>query len=308
MKIEKPRHDHKLTDLLKVCIFSLLMLAPLVASCSQWIYATINKNAYQSYSGTQSYTSATPVYQTNEVNSFEDLVQNNYYELHFTTTITFNDDLQPSNKVLQILSDYGNNVMNIINVSTNSDGDSLIYILNNIQYGEIDYLLSYNEIIDNTSSITRHYYELFNYDNANDDFSSAVEVGVIEGNLYIYTINTTILFQYLIDDYSAFLTSEDYSITAVNTMQEYTITQHEQSTLDNAFYYGVDQMTKSELFNWTQNTALYSGIKAMTDNLQIQTNAIAILLTYWFILTIIYIIVDIVLKLFTTITHLGTKD
>ena len=63
-------------------------------------------------------------------------------------------------------------------------------------------------------------------------------------------------------------------------------------------------MTKSELFNWTQNTAVYTGIKAMTDNLQIQTNAIAILLTYWFILTIIYIIVDIVLKLFTTMTHL----
>ena len=81
-------------------------------------------------------------------------------------------------------------------------------------------------------------------------------------------------------------------------------TYNKYSYLDNAFYYGVDQMTKSDLFNWTQNTAIYNGVKAMTDNLQIQTPAIAILIVYWFILTIIYVIIDIVLKCFTTITHM----
>ena len=63
-------------------------------------------------------------------------------------------------------------------------------------------------------------------------------------------------------------------------------------------------MTESDLFNWTENTALYTGIKGMTDNLEIGTPAIAILITYWFILTVIYVIIDIVLKGFTTITHM----
>ena len=80
--------------------------------------------------------------------------------------------------------------------------------------------------------------------------------------------------------------------------------------LDNAFYYGVEKMTQSDLFNWTQNTAIYTGVKTMTDNLEIQTPAIAILITYWFILTVIYVIIDIVLKGFTTITHMimGNKN
>ena len=103
--------------------------------------------------------------------------------------------------------------------------------------------------------------------------------------------------------------SQDVTLNGVNEYSIYYFLT-EKDTLDNAFYYGVEKMTESDLFNWTQNTTLYNGIKTMTDNLEIQTPAIAILLTYWFILTIIYVIIDIVLKGFTTLTHLimGNKN
>ena len=51
IKDEKQKHNHKLTDLLKVCIFGLLMIAPLLASVSQMLYVTLNKNAKDSYYG-----------------------------------------------------------------------------------------------------------------------------------------------------------------------------------------------------------------------------------------------------------------
>ena len=45
MKDEKQKHNHKLTDLIKVVIFAILMTAPLLASISQMLYVTLNKNA-----------------------------------------------------------------------------------------------------------------------------------------------------------------------------------------------------------------------------------------------------------------------
>lgn len=63
LKDMKEKHDHKFTNLLKVAIFALLMIAPLFASISQMLYATFNKNAYKSYYG--------------EIINEE--VQNNYY-------------------------------------------------------------------------------------------------------------------------------------------------------------------------------------------------------------------------------------
>lgn len=278
MKIEKPRHDHKLTDLLKVCIFSLLMLAPLIASCSQWIYATINKNAYQSYSGTQTQfvkQKVENVYRFTNFNNDNEFLYDYYTEFGFNGNVYAIDQGNIVSAYLdEALPDEYNKYENycIFNYSNHGEGNVLCS-------------LTVYQSIRQTNDL---YY------------TTGICLDYEEFNSFDLTINETfdINIQSLINN--GFLVD-----CPVNY---YEMVEVQATTLDNAFYYGVDQMTKSELFNWTQNTALYSGIKAMTDNLQIQTNAIAILLTYWFILTIIYIIVDIVLKLFTTITHLGTKD
>ena len=51
MKLEKITHDHLLTKWLKVIIFSLLMLAPLISVGVRCAYVVCNKNAYKSYYG-----------------------------------------------------------------------------------------------------------------------------------------------------------------------------------------------------------------------------------------------------------------
>ena len=255
-ELEK-KHDHKLTECLKVIIFSLLMLAPLFASISQMIYVSFNKNAYQSYSGTTTQIVENGYqYNTNVVNDETDLIADNIYEfrmnhvndkfsLYFLNLYIFNDD-----RLLLYCNDGG-------------------------------YIDVYNEKLELAYGITNLEYYLTNINNLTVYFTYA------EDTLDITDVDIGIS-QYIFE--SDFLGDTIYS-------------QIETSTLDNAFYYGVNQMTKSELFNWTQNTAVYTGVKAMTDNLQIQTPVVAILIVYWFILTIIYIIIDIVLGLFTKLTH-----
>lgn len=59
----------------------------------------------------------------------------------------------------------------------------------------------------------------------------------------------------------------------------------------------------SDLISWTSNTILYTGINAMNTQLNITSPLITELLTYWLMLTSIYVIIDIVLEMFVFITH-----
>lgn len=84
----------------------------------------------------------------------------------------------------------------------------------------------------------------------------------------------------------------------------YTVSFNKYSYLDNAFTYGISNLKNESVFNWTQNTAIYIPINAMCTGLGITENAISIMLTYWALMTAIYIIFDIVIVLFTKLTHL----
>ena len=80
-------------------------------------------------------------------------------------------------------------------------------------------------------------------------------------------------------------------------------------TLDNAFEYSVNKLAESPILSWTQQTAIYTGVNTMTTQLGVSTPTIAMLIVYWFLLTIIYIIIDIIIKLFTWLTHMvGSKS
>lgn len=94
--------------------------------------------------------------------------------------------------------------------------------------------------------------------------------------------------------------------TVENYFYEIEITSFDK--LDNVFTYAVNDISNNNLFNWTQNTAIYTGINAMTTNLDIVNPTIAILITYWTLLTIIYVIIDILLTGFIYLTHLIVKS
>ena len=92
------------------------------------------------------------------------------------------------------------------------------------------------------------------------------------------------------------------SISAFNYI--YTIDNAYGNYLDNVFYSAVNDMNDSTLFNWAENTAIYSGINAMNTGFGLTNNTISLLLAYWSILTAIYIVFDIIIVMFTKITHL----
>lgn len=265
MKLSEIKHDHSLTELLKVFIFSILMLLPFLSVLTRSMYVTFNKNAYQSYSGNYTYQTYTieKEYETNEVNSVNDLVEGNIYHFYY-------DEFTEPTRILESNKFYYLKINNENNIN----------------------------VVQNTNSLYLYY-------NSNSVLSIAFNNTDLT---YARLSNQTIEFvdvYFIYQRTNQFMINNINSISASDYLGEETIIieTHENTALDNVFEYSFQRMSEDDMFNWTQNTALYNGIHAMTTNLQIQTNVIAILLTYWTILTIVYVIIDIVLKCFTLLTH-----
>lgn len=248
MKDKSKKHDHKGTKILKLGIFTSVMLAPLFAIGFKCAYATFNKNAYQSYS-------------------------DKYVEQTIYINASNINDLYVQDQEITLL----------INKNFSSRSGK-------IGFSEIS--LDLNELL-NTTNIVYKSFELYTY---NSNF------------MYFYDANETQYALYNMRDYfTQFTYKVDLTtynrVLSVNYGTMYTFT-YITETLDNAFYYAVDQMKDNELFSWTKNTALYTPINAMTSGLGITTDAIAVLLAYWLYITLIYVVFDIVIELFTYLSHL----
>lgn len=98
----------------------------------------------------------------------------------------------------------------------------------------------------------------------------------------------------------AILTECLYMICNKNAPTNYTGTQQD------VFYNAITNIGNQSIFNWTENTGIYQVINSMCTNLEIGTgsNFLAILLTYWTLNTCIYIIFDIIISVFTKLTHI----
>ena len=79
----------------------------------------------------------------------------------------------------------------------------------------------------------------------------------------------------------------------INTL--YFDTYYVNTKLNDVFYYGVDSVEKSTLFNWATNSSLYNVIHNTCTDLSITTTFVPLLLTYWLIISLIYFIYDIIL-------------
>lgn len=247
MKDKSKKHDHKGTKILKLGIFTSVMLAPLFAIGFKCAYATFNKNAYQSYSVENSDNFKL-------VNNQEKILENNLYQ--FTT----NNDL--------------------LNLPTQ------------------DYILGTNiKVINGSANIPTNAYRFRLYYNGNNQ-SYSIQ---IDGDTTLYTTigNSSSIG---IVTLSFLATQTQNTNNYINNIYLYEFGTSQ--TLDNAFYYAINQMKDNELFSWTKNTALYTPINAMTSGLGITTDAIAVLLAYWLYITLIYVVFDIVIELFTYLSHL----
>ena len=111
-------------------------------------------------------------------------------------------------------------------------------------------------------------------------------------------IKTFIFFIVLTAPFIAIMVECLYIICNKNAPSNYT------GTPQDVFYNAVNNMTTQTLFSWTTGTAIYTAINSMCTGLSIQGGALPILITYWALMIAIYIVFDIIIKLFTTLTHM----
>ena len=76
-------------------------------------------------------------------------------------------------------------------------------------------------------------------------------------------------------------------------------------TQQDVFYNAVNNITTKPIFSWTTSTGIYTTINSMCTGLDFggSANILSILLTYWSLNTAVYIVFDIVITLFTKLTH-----
>ncbi len=254
MKIQEIKHNHSLTDLLKILLFAILMLAPALSVASRCLYVIVNKNAYQSYSDSlvenQILLTNKDQLQTGSIQQFN-YVEDNVQE--YTGWFGFT---QISLDLSQLFTEYNSNYT-YDRIRTRNDG----------------YMYIYDSSVSG-STITQRIWgvSVFNF--------SIVSDGYFSENTYTSGLGSALIYQY----------------------------QYKNNNLDNVFEYSVSKLEDSQMFNWTTNTAIFTGVQAMCSQLGITTPVIAEILVYWFLLTVIYVIIDIILKTFTVITHmLGSK-
>ena len=83
----------------------------------------------------------------------------------------------------------------------------------------------------------------------------------------------------------------------------YADTYYVDTTLSSVFYSAVQELDKASIFSWTTYTGTYTAINNMCMTLGIVSPPLAVLLTYWTLISVIYIIIDIVLETFIYLTH-----
>lgn len=249
MKIGK--HDHKLTDLLKVGIFSILMLAPMIAIGVKCAYVVVNKNAYLNYSG-----------QENEI----------YEHVDYTN--------------LQLDKRYHWANGPIPNESYTGQPTDI-------------YIENVSGVIGTTQSITSAR-RLRVYRNGTNYMYLAFYDGNDQSITYVNGQTTAIQFNFTLTGLVS--VGPNDAITKFNYI--YNIDNSNTNYMDNVFYSATNDIKNSTLFNWTENTAIYTTMTTMTQGMGITDSTIPLLLTYWSLLTAIYIVFDIIISIFSKLTHL----
>ena len=209
-------------------IYACLLAFPLISIVSRVIYVQSNKNAYQSYSGTVSSSYTTyekdALYETNELSSYDDLVENNIY--HCTE--------------LNLNQDTGLDIELIILQS-----ESWSYTYDNILLNEF----YANEVNISDSGIYVHTY----FDNNDYNMDLVYYMGDSGSDILCIGIDLTINnvdFMYVTcDDAEIFYLSNSPTASSFNQYEyiEETVIV-ESTTLDNVFEYSIDKTISDSNF------------------------------------------------------------
>ena len=307
----KAKHDHSLTDILKVLIFSLFLLIPGIMFLPSMLYFGFNHEANA------------PV---KEVQVQENLkVDFNQKYICTDYTYTRNGVTFTRNAETQYICVYGTNdsLINypqLIKISNQVQNHKYYFKYTGIKEG-ISWLWQvYNNdtFIANKNFWTpNEYIYIFNDINANASsfvpYQATTNINInVEGRINIYDLT------------QMFGEGNEPSIAEFNALfpnsyYEYTESQEMILTVDGPTEQVIDITTQLEwnweqiwqrpILSWTKYSILKQGLDAFTNVFGVlQTSYITNLIAYELIMVAIYIVIDIVISIFKWLTHLiGTK-
>lgn len=232
-------------------IYGFLLFMPLIAILSSIIINTFNMSAKQE-------TEITYKYETNEVNSGDDLVIGNIYHFNFDDYIT---EIS-TNNTFELDINLVEGLIEFVDFSID-DYITEDYVLQNIRF-TFDDTWNYRVYL----------------------FSSTYIYGTFEEQSTLFSNCDVIINNFLNIDFQYFSKCENIPIESVET--------HNLDTQD-IFYKAIEKVEQSNLFNWAENSLIYTGIHNTCTQLSITTTFIPLLLAYWLIISVIYILYDIIL-------------
>lgn len=282
----KVKHNHKFTDIIKVCMFALFLILPLLMFLPNAFYYGFNEHAKNE---TPTEVNIQYKYQSNEVNTLNDLQEGKIY---FCDKLYLTDDTGDNNFTIYVLSgdlseldleDMDNSLF-----SYNFNNDIPVLMGCNGYSWEVSFFNS----TDNQSFL---YYNL-NLSTNMYDFIFYIESGVNDFIDY---------YQWCLDDGD--ITSIP-SYTDFNLIESVQVEENKELSITESLYNAWKNTWQTPLLEWTNNNNFNFTINAFTNVFGItQQSYIVNYLTYIFTMIVIYIIYDIVIMLFTKLTHLFTS-
>lgn len=147
-------------------------------------------------------------------------------------------------------------------------------------------------------STDERYLDIFN-----NEISIATDMGAT-----IFDINNTYIVPTYLNGNEINLLSS--GINEYNQIKSVTITTNPQDQTTNIFYDSCDQVKQSFILNWCDtNNPIKSGVTAFTNVFALPNDHIInTLITYWFSISMIYIVIDIIIECIIYITHFFNKE
>jgi len=120
---------------------------------------------------------------------------------------------------------------------------------------------------------------------------------ITDGDFHVLTsqLISTLTFPLELDVVISSISNIDYTILSYTDFN--VIDSVQETNNKDIFYYSVNKVTESPLFNWAQNSIIYTTMNATCTQLSITTPFIPLLMSYWLIISIIYFLYDIALIL-----------
>ena len=282
----KAKHDHKLTDILKVLIFAIFLMLPFMVYCPNALYYGHNEH---STNERQTTVDIQYKYQSNEVTNLDDLVEGNIYNFN---GLEFQDDTWVEGTHITLVK------CDLLTLP--------VYNLDEV-YIEFYENSTGNQIYLEMQTYPYYYVQISN-NNGYVAFSEDIE------DTGGFTISSCIAFTDTLNNFKLFISSNinnydmvigDIQYTDYNLIESVDVQENVEMTITESMNRAWEHMWETPMFNWTNESVLKQGLDNFTGVFGVtDTSYFTNLIVYELNMVAIYVVIDLVITLFTWLTHL----